>query len=68
MQNISALKFGRELKNGDSELPVLSSPEDRRRHDYELRKLIGTRPDGALKFNAASLVAAINRAGGPENA
>jgi DNA-binding PadR family transcriptional regulator len=55
MQNINAQKFERELKKGGAELLVLSLLEARPRHGYELRKLIETRPDGAAKFNAASL-------------
>src|SRR5262249_62238432 len=55
MQNINAQKFERELKKGGAELLVLSLLEARPRHGYELRKLIETRSDGVLKFNAASL-------------
>jgi hypothetical protein len=55
MQNINAQKFERELKKGGAELLVLSLLEASPRHGYELRKLIETRSDGALKFNAASL-------------
>jgi PadR family transcriptional regulator PadR len=55
MQSINAQKFERELKKGGAELLVLSLLEARQRHGYELRKLIETRSDGALKFNAASL-------------
>jgi PadR family transcriptional regulator len=36
-------------------LLVLSLLEVRQRHGYELRKLIETRSEGALKFNAPSL-------------
>lgn len=55
MQSINPQKFERELKKGGAELLVLSLLEARPRHGYELRKLIETRSDGALKFNAASL-------------
>src|SRR6266496_462860 len=55
MQNIDAQKFERVMKKGGAELLVLSLLEARQRHGYELRKLIETRSDGALKFNAASL-------------
>lgn len=48
-------KFDRELKKGGAELLVLSLLEARERHGYEIRKLIETRSDGVLKFNAASL-------------
>ena len=34
---------------------ILSLLEARARHGYELRKLIETRSEGVLKFNAASL-------------
>lgn len=34
---------------------ILSLLEARARHGYEVRKLIETRSDGVLKFNAASL-------------
>ena len=55
MSTIDCRKFDRELKKGGPELLVLSLLEARPRHGYELRKLIETRSDGALKFNAASL-------------
>jgi transcriptional regulator len=48
-------KFERELKKGGAELLALSLLEARPRHGYELRKLIETRSDSALKLNAASL-------------
>jgi len=47
--------FDRELKKGSAELLILSLLEARPRHGYEVRKLIETRSDGVLKFNAASL-------------
>ena len=47
--------FDRELKKGSAELLVLSMVEARARHGYEIRKLIETRSQGALKFNVASL-------------
>jgi PadR family transcriptional regulator len=55
MQTINPQKFDRELKKGGAELIVLSLLEARPRHGYEVRKLIETRSDGVLKFNAASL-------------
>ena len=55
MSSINAQKFDRELKKGGAELLVLSLLEARPRHGYEVRKLIETRSDGVLKFNAASL-------------
>lgn len=43
------------MKKGSAELLILSLLEVRARHGYEVRKLIETRSDGVLKFNAASL-------------
>ena len=56
MPHINAPKFDRELKKGVAELLVLSLLESRPRLDYEVRKLIETRSDSVLKFNAASLL------------
>jgi len=47
--------FDRELKKGSAELLILSLLEARRRHGYEIAKLIESRSDGALRFHAASL-------------
>ncbi len=55
MSTIDTQRFDRELKKGGAELLVLSLLEARPRHGYEIRKLIETRSDGILKFNAASL-------------
>ncbi len=55
MQYIDSQKLDRELKKGSAELLILSLLEARPRHGYEVRKLIETRSDGVLKFNAASL-------------
>ncbi len=55
MAPINSQKFDRELKKGSAELLILSLLEARQRHGYEIRKLIETRSDGVLKFNAASL-------------
>ena len=55
MQRIDSQKFDRELKKGGAELLVLSLLDARPRHGYEMRKLIETRSDGVLKFNAASV-------------
>src|SRR5262245_60461363 len=55
MSTINSQKFDRELKKGGAELLVLSLLEARPRHGYEVRKLIETRSDGVLKFNAAPL-------------
>jgi transcriptional regulator len=45
----------RELKKGSAELLILSLVESRARHGYEIAKLIETRSQGALSFQAASL-------------
>jgi len=45
----------RELKRGSAELLILSLLEARRRHGYELSKLIESRSEGVLRFNVASL-------------
>ena len=55
MTYIYSQRLDRELKKGSAELLILSLLEARARHGYELRKLIETRSDGVLKFNAASL-------------
>jgi PadR family transcriptional regulator, regulatory protein PadR len=44
----------RELKKGSTELLILSLVEHRRRHGYEISKLIEDRSGGLLKFNVAS--------------
>jgi hypothetical protein len=55
MSHINQQRLDRELKKGSAELLILSLLEARARHGYEIRKLIETRSDGVLKFNAASL-------------
>ena len=55
MSHINEQRLDRELKKGSAELLILSLLEVRARHGYEIRKLIETRSDGVLKFNAASL-------------
>lgn len=55
MAYIGEQRLDRELKKGSAELLILSLLEARPRHGYEVRKLIETRSDGVLKFNAASL-------------
>jgi transcriptional regulator len=55
MTPINNQRLDRELKKGSAELLLLSLLEARPRHGYEIRKLIETRSDGVLKFNAASL-------------
>jgi PadR family transcriptional regulator, regulatory protein PadR len=45
----------RELKKGSAELIILSILEARRRHGYEICKLIESRSNGQLTFHVASL-------------
>jgi PadR family transcriptional regulator, regulatory protein PadR len=54
MTYISEAIFDRELKKGSAELLILSLLEHRRRHGYEISKLIEQRSEGVLKFNVAS--------------
>jgi PadR family transcriptional regulator, regulatory protein PadR len=51
---MSAATFGRELKKGSTELLILSLIENRKRHGYEISKLIEERSGGRLTFNVAS--------------
>jgi transcriptional regulator len=44
-----------ELKKGSTELLILSLVESRARHGYEIGKLIETRSQGTLSFQAASM-------------
>ena len=55
MPHIRERILDRELKKGSAELLVLSLIEKRRRHGYEISRLIQARSDGALRFNVASL-------------
>jgi PadR family transcriptional regulator, regulatory protein PadR len=55
MRHIDTRMLDRELKKGSAELLILSLIEERRRHGYEISKLIEARSDGALRFNVASL-------------
>jgi transcriptional regulator len=55
MTHINPQKLDRELKKGSAELLILSLLEARPRHGYEVGRLIETRSNGVLKFNAASL-------------
>lgn len=55
MTYVKSQQLDRELKKGSAELMIPSLLEARQRHGYELRKLIETRSEGVLKFNAASL-------------
>src|SRR5260370_4527034 len=52
---MSAKMRAGEMKKGRGELVVLSVAEARRRHGYEIGKLIEARSEGMLSFNVASL-------------
>jgi PadR family transcriptional regulator, regulatory protein PadR len=52
---MSTVSHDRELKKGSAELLVLSLVESRRRHGYEIGKLIESRSGGELRFSAAGL-------------
>jgi transcriptional regulator len=52
---MSDQSIDRDLKKGSAELLVLSLLEARRRHGYEISKLIETRSKGAVRFRVASL-------------
>jgi PadR family transcriptional regulator len=45
----------RELKKGSAELLILSLIESRRRHGYEIAKLIEMQSGGIVRFSVASL-------------
>jgi transcriptional regulator len=51
----------RERKKAAAELLVLSLLEARRRHGYEIAKLIEQRSDGVLVFHVASLYTLLHR-------
>lgn len=50
-----------ELKRGSTELLILALLEERRRHGYEIARLIDERSDGAITFHAASLYPTLYR-------
>ena len=45
----------RELEKGSAEMLILSLVEARRRHGYEIAKLIETQSGGVIRFSVASL-------------
>jgi transcriptional regulator len=47
--------FSAEMKKGSMEMLILSLLEERRRHGYEIGKLIETRSGGKLKYSLPSL-------------
>jgi PadR family transcriptional regulator len=55
MTVIDTRMLDRELKKGSAELIILSIVEARRRHGYEISRLIELRSGGTLKFHVASL-------------
>ena len=55
MTGINTRALDRELKRGSAELLILSLLEARRRHGYELSKLIHARSGGQLTFHIDSL-------------
>jgi transcriptional regulator len=55
MTDIDTRALDRELKRGSAELLILSLLEARRRHGYDLAKLIRARSDGQLAFHIDSL-------------
>lgn len=57
-----ASNFGNaEWKKGSAELLILSLVESQPRHGYDIARLIETRSEGALRFNAASLYPLLSR-------
>jgi hypothetical protein len=55
MTGIDTRALDRELKRGSAELLILSLLDARRRHGYELSKLIHARSGGQLTFHIDSL-------------
>jgi PadR family transcriptional regulator PadR len=55
MTGINTRALDRELKRGSAELLILSLLDARRRHGYELGKLINARSGGHLTFHIDSL-------------
>jgi transcriptional regulator len=45
----------RELKKGSAEMVILALLEARRRHGYEIAKLIDAQSGGVIRFSVASL-------------
>jgi PadR family transcriptional regulator len=45
----------RELKKGSAEMVILALIEERRRHGYEIAKLIEAQSGGVIRFSVASL-------------
>lgn len=51
----------RELKRGSAELLILALLEERRRHGYEIGRLIEERSGGAIRYGAGSLYPTLYR-------
>src|SRR5215471_238004 len=58
---MSAPPIDKELRKGSAELLVLSLLEDRRRHGYDIGKVIEARSGGLLAFHIASLYPTLYR-------
>jgi PadR family transcriptional regulator PadR len=58
---MSARVLERELRRGSAELMILSLLEDRRRHGYEIGRLIQERSEGAIRFHPGSLYPTLYR-------
>ncbi len=53
--------FNADLKRGSLELMILSVLEGRRRHGYEIGKLLQQRSDGQLELGASTLYSVLYR-------
>jgi len=51
----------RELKRGSAEVLILALLEERRRHGYEIGRLIDQRSGGAIRYGASSLYPTLYR-------
>lgn len=51
----------KELKRGSTELLILALLEERRRHGYEIGRLIAERSRGEIRFHVASLYPTLYR-------
>ena len=50
-----------ELKRGSAEILILALLEERRRHGYEIGRLIASRSDGTINFHITSLYPTLYR-------
>lgn len=58
---MAAQSLERELKRGSAELLILALLEQRRRHGYEIGRLIAERSRGAINFHVTSLYPTLYR-------